>query len=49
MGQALKAHGVSPGINGDRQEYEEMHFEASHTNLCFASYLNFVNRYRTMS
>ncbi|KAG2073960.1 hypothetical protein BDR04DRAFT_1179492 [Suillus decipiens] len=29
MGQALKAHGVSPGINGDRQEYEEMHFEAN--------------------
>lgn len=30
MGQALKAHGVSPGINGDRQEYEEMHFEVSY-------------------
>ncbi|KAG1737490.1 uncharacterized protein EDB91DRAFT_1140136 [Suillus paluster] len=30
MGQALKAHGVSPGINGDRQEYEETHFEVSY-------------------
>ncbi|OAX43719.1 ARM repeat-containing protein [Rhizopogon vinicolor AM-OR11-026] len=30
MGQALKAHGVSPGINGDRQEYEEMHLEVSY-------------------
>jgi len=39
MGQALKAHGVSPGINGDRQEYEEMHLEASQTNpsLCSTS------------
>lgn len=50
MGQALKAHGVSPGINGDRQEYEEMHFEASHMNtLCFSPYLRLVDRYRTMS
>lgn len=50
MGQALKAHGVSPGINGDRQEYEEMHFEASYTNtLCFAPHLSLADRYRTTS
>jgi phosphoinositide-3-kinase regulatory subunit 4 len=27
MGQALKAHGVAPGLNGDRQEYDEANFE----------------------
>ncbi|KAG1796904.1 hypothetical protein EV424DRAFT_1352913 [Suillus variegatus] len=48
MGQALKAYGGSPGINGDRQEYEEMHFEASHMNtLCFSPYLRLVDSQRT--
>ncbi|KIJ58304.1 hypothetical protein HYDPIDRAFT_34309 [Hydnomerulius pinastri MD-312] len=27
MGQALKAHDVAPGVNTDRQEYDEVHFE----------------------
>lgn len=27
MGQTLKAHGVAPGVNNDRQEYDEVHFE----------------------
>lgn len=27
MGQTLKAHGVALGVNNDRQEYDEVHFE----------------------
>ncbi|KAI6038614.1 hypothetical protein EDC04DRAFT_2896147 [Pisolithus marmoratus] len=30
MGQALKAHGVAPGFNNERREYDEMHFEVSY-------------------
>lgn len=30
MGQALKAHGVTPGFNNERREYDEMHFEVSY-------------------
>ncbi|KAH7882946.1 hypothetical protein F5I97DRAFT_1938850 [Phlebopus sp. FC_14] len=30
MGQALKAHGVVPEMNGNRQEYDEVHFEVSY-------------------
>ncbi|KAF8128699.1 hypothetical protein EV363DRAFT_1433081 [Boletus edulis] len=30
MGQTLQAHGVAPGTNNDRQEYDEVHFEVSY-------------------
>ena len=30
MGQTLQAHGVAPGANNDRQEYDEIHFEVRH-------------------
>ncbi|KAG6334162.1 hypothetical protein ID866_4928 [Astraeus odoratus] len=30
MGQALKAHGVAPGLNNDRREYDELPFEVSY-------------------
>jgi phosphoinositide-3-kinase regulatory subunit 4 len=47
---ASSTHIVSPGIDGDRPEYKEMHFEASHTySFYFASYLSLVDRYRTTS
>ncbi|KAG6380174.1 hypothetical protein JVT61DRAFT_8263 [Boletus reticuloceps] len=30
MGQTLQAHGIAPGTNNDRQEYDEVHFEVSY-------------------
>ncbi|KAG9307924.1 hypothetical protein JVU11DRAFT_12894 [Chiua virens] len=30
MGTASKAHGVAPGVNNDKQEYDEIHFEVSY-------------------
>ncbi|KAF9233916.1 hypothetical protein BU15DRAFT_90187 [Melanogaster broomeanus] len=40
MGQALKAHGVAPGVNSDRQEYDEVHFEVSYDTSLYDLHLS---------
>lgn len=39
MGQALKAHGVTPGFDNERREYDEMHFEVSYDTSLYDLHL----------
>ncbi|KAF9224775.1 ARM repeat-containing protein [Gyrodon lividus] len=48
MGQALKAHGVAPGVNGDRQDYEEVHFEVSYDTSLYDLHLSIQEQLSTL-
>ncbi|KIJ16339.1 hypothetical protein PAXINDRAFT_132235 [Paxillus involutus ATCC 200175] len=48
MGQALKAHGVAPGLNGDRQEYDEANFEVSYDTSLYDLHLSIQEQLSTL-
>ncbi|KIJ63655.1 hypothetical protein HYDPIDRAFT_175967 [Hydnomerulius pinastri MD-312] len=48
MGQALKAHGVAPGVNTDRQEYDEVHFEVSYDTSLYDLHMSIQEQLSTL-